>query len=701
MEILKDDNISLDTQNIEENNNQIDSLSWKEENFLDSQNINNKKILNDLYGKEIFSVVEKLSTLKENSNTYLERMKEELNIKYEIFHNEILKYINITTNKIINAFQYDLSNIGGEKSNVIHEFSSEKINILKKIISLHKQIFEVIQQNFLILQNFLQIFELFGKEKPIQEFFTKEFDNILKSWLFLKLDLEKFNFKNVIENSNLNQNYKYFIKKECQGKNSVMNIVLPESIKDDMRQSNYTMDRYKNEIKLISENMSHLVKLNMTNVPNIDDILGKLKYDKLEKLKLINSNYTDNNLFKQLPSLIKLKIKFCPLFDLDLLRDINQIHLKKLILNKNGFVNQDFEYLISNYLLKSPNLLNSLELLSLSNNNISKIDFSRYLSLPKHAFRSLKTLDLSKNDLYKIIINKTFFPKLKLIDCCNNNLSNNYFTELDRDNSIIILQSGNLFLMDDELCNQYYINLKNKLTQISNFSFKKLNLSYFPTEFGHIFFKEVNINYMLLIKLKKLNLSYNGLTCKTFFTFMEKNKECLNLRSLNLIGNNLDDSFFEKYLNLGLNKIFSNLQNLYLNDNEIGGDSIITYTDDYPILIEEKKTDILKLRLMYKFITENKNLKILTITKNPISKKYIIKCDQNCEFNDEYIKKNDDGSIIINGFFSFLVKIKNELLDRDFYHKDRKGFNIGFDCYYDVNLNSENYPYDSQPIVFK
>ena len=31
---------------------------------------------------------------------------------------------------------------------------------------------------------------------------------------------------------------------------------------------------------MLSENMSHLAKLNMINVPNVEDYLGKSKYDK-------------------------------------------------------------------------------------------------------------------------------------------------------------------------------------------------------------------------------------------------------------------------------------------------------------------------------------------------------------------------------------------------------------------------------------
>ena len=702
MEISQQDRLIPDKPNRKENilNN---SFLWEEENFFDSQNINNETILNNIYGNEIFSIVDKLSKLKDNSCSYLEITKEDLKTKYEIFNKEILKYINITTNKLINAFEFDITNINEQKSKLIHNFAAEKINILNKILSFHTQIFEVIQQNVIILQNFLQIFELLDKEQPIHDFFTNEFEHILKSWLFLKLDLEKFNFKNVIDDINLNQNYKDFIIKECQEKNSVMNIIFPD-IDLNEKKPDKIKEKYKKYIKTISENMSHLVKLNMANVPNVDDYFGKLKLGKLKHFNLIKSILNNNFIFKKLPSLTKLKIKYCPLLDMSIFTYINNIQLKKLILDKNGFVNGDFENILSNYILKAPNLLNNLELLSLSCNNISKIDFTLYLTLPKHTFHELKALILDRNKLYKIVLSKEFFPELKFIDCCNNNLTKNYFVELDKKyNDLIILQSANFFLLEKELCEEYYTSLKNKLHDINNLLvMQKLNLSYLPTNFGQVFFKQLNINYLVLIKLKKLNLSYNGLNCKTFFSFIEKNKKCINLKSLNLIGNNLDDTFFEKYLKLGLNKIFSNLQNLYLNDNQIGGPSSINYTDDNPIKNTEKKNDIFKLRLMYKFILENKNLKILTITKNPIREKYIIKyeSDNNAENNDEYIKKDNEGKIIINDFYSFLIKIKNELLNRDNNKKNRKGFNIIFDCLYDINLNSEDYPYSEQPIVF-
>ena len=688
------ENISISQENAINNQENLNSL--KNQNILETNFLNNRNILNYIYGDDIFVIIDELSKFKENSKAYLKATQEELNIKYNFFETEVLKYINSTTNKIINAFRLDISNLDEETRKIVQELVKEKIIFINKVITLYKQITEIIKQNFLILKNFLDNFDL-NKEFPIQDFFKKEFNNITTSWLFLKLDLEKFDFKNIIEESNLNQNYKDFLMKECNEKSSFMNIILPKNKENDTSNLNIInyKELYKEEINLLSENSNHLVKLNMKNVPVIEDFLGKSKYDKLEKLNLKNSNITDNKIFNQFSSLTKLSIKYCPDLDTSIFNDINLLNLKYLILEKNGFIDQDLDNLISNFILKSPDLIDNLEILSFAYNNLSNIDFNHYLTTPKHVFNSLNSLILNHNELYKITIDKYYFPELKLLDCSNNNLNSYYFSDLQNDD-ILILQSGNFFLMDDSLCQIYYSNIRNKLANTDYLSLRKLDLSYMPTLFSNSFLSNININHSLFINLKKLNLSYNGISCDTLFNFFEKNKECLKLRTLNLNGNQLDDTFFERFLNLGLNKIFSNLKKLYLNDNNIGCNDEIDYKDEEPISKKEYEKDIYKLRLMYKFICENKNLKLISINKNPISEKNIVMYEDiiNEEDKEGILIKNKNGEIIINDFYSFLIKIKNELTERN-------DLNIKFDCLYDVNFNSKDFNYESQYIKFQ
>ena len=190
-----------------------------------------------------------------------------------------------------------------------------------------------------------------------------------------------------------------------------------------------------------------------------------------------------------------------------------------------------------------------------------------------------------------------------------------------------------------------------------------LNITYLPIIKAINYFNDFNINEIIMIRLKKLDLSFNGLDCDTIFKFIDKNKGFLNLRSLKLNGNKLDDTFFERYLKYD---IFNKLEHLYLNMNNIGSSDVkINYKDDIPInknLSGGNEQLVYKLRLIYKFIQKNINLTKLTITKNPISNYYIIINENNI---DKYIEKDDNNQIIINCFFSFLIKIRDELLTKE------------------------------------
>ena len=311
MDNMEENNATMEINKIKYNKNMN---SESEKNFFDFENTNNKKILNCVYGNDISKIIDELSKCKEDSNCFMKKTNEDLNLKYDHFKNECFRYINTTTNQIINAFHIDLSNINEEILKVVKGFINEKMKFLNNVITLYKQINEVIQENFLILTNFLQNLEL-NQEYPLESFFQKEFKNITNSWLFAKLDLDKFNFKSIIEESNLKKNYKDFLMKECHEKNPIMKLIFPEIKKNTFKSNPFKKDKYKNEIKLLSDNASHLEKLIIKNSPIIVDLLGDINYDKLEKLQLKNSIIRNNSIFKRFSSLKKLSIKHCPSLD--------------------------------------------------------------------------------------------------------------------------------------------------------------------------------------------------------------------------------------------------------------------------------------------------------------------------------------------------------------------------------------------------
>ena len=111
--------------------------------------------------------------------------------------------------------------------------------------------------------------------------------------------------------------------------------------------------------------------------------------------------------------------------------------------------------------------------------------------------------------------------------------------------------------------------------------------------------------------------------------------------------------------------------------------------------------DAYKLRLIYKFIETNKYLTKLYIIKNPICNKS--KISTNVIMNDvtELVLKDESKNIIINCFYSFLLKLRNELLKSKEEKNNRGNFNLKFDIGQEINFNSETYPYEQKFIVFK
>ena len=65
---------------------------------------------------------------------------------------------------------------------------------------------------------------------------------------------------------------------------------------------------------------------------------------------------------------------------------------------------------------------------------------------------------------------------------------------------------------------------------------------------------------------------------------------------------------------------------------------------------------------MYNFIKENKKLNKMNITKNPMSELFTIIPEKNTDSIEKYITKDKEGKIIINCLFSFLLKIRDELI---------------------------------------
>ena len=639
--------------------------------------------------------------MEKQTKKYIKDIEKQLNEKFEEFNENLRNYFFKLTNKYSKAFGLDEENIAQEKSKVLQRDTKKYLDKLIKIKNLHEQILENIKVEMSILINSLDISNSLEDHNPIGKFLEKEFNNIVNSWLYIKLEFEKFNLTKTISNSNLDEHLKNSIYKISQNKNIIMNIS-PAKKKQENPNVDY-QEIQKQDLTIISEKCNNITKIKINQIKNAD-IPFKLNserqnFQKLKSLEFNNCSFSDKKedkyaLIGKCTALEKLIFNGVYNFEAKMLMNFPK-NLTKLILSNNNFVNSDFKNIMDNYIIKSESLRNSLEFLSFSNNSLSNI----IMEYGNKRFHALKELDFHRNKITKFVIDYDTFYKLKCINCCYNRFSK---TDFERNNKVVVLLSGNIFLTGLNKYKNYYSKLEKQLNNYNDISLTHLTISYIPFEFGKEYFERIKINNSILINLKNLNLSHNNLNCDVLFNFILNNMGCINLKVLNLCGNKLDDTFFEKFFDNNYQIIFNKLQKINLVDNLIGDETKID-TDNLGEKPKNKnrEQDIYKLRLIYKFIENNKNLSKLYLNKNPMCDKSIISTDLDIDEVFKLIEKDNQNKIIIDSFYSFLKKIKDELLMNPEEKINRGQFNIKFDIDIHNNLNSENFNYEGEYIMFK
>ena len=652
-------------------------------------------------GTEIDNALEQLESSSKKFTEEFSALCDEFKVKNKNFLNDIdlfrenleKKYGQENPNEKVT-----LKNKALDSDSRFRTMTEKPIQLVNKMTVLYTSLFEMVKSNMNILSHFLNTAKDLDKRKDLKDFFSEEFKNIVDSWLVMKLDFDNLNINEALNNANVDDNFRNFIVKVYKKKSLKIYV---HHMKGEI-ENEESKKKFKEEKKSLNENAPNLTKLTWKNAGDLNKVIDKtMKYPKLKNFSFENGKINDEDFtfVQQMPNLEKLSIKYVPNFQVEILIQNLPLKLKMLYLEKLNFVNDDFKIILKKFNYNK-DILANLEVFSLAGNNITKADFTILSS--KIVYQSLVEINLKKNKLYKFLYNPENFPKLKFINCCKNNFNKSYFKDAGK---IMSLESGNGFLFEPDLCRSYYDSLKKKICSSDDlpYLFDYLNISFMPKFLSKDYFRDFGLNEQLMNKLKNLDLSYNGINCTEFFAIIEKNNNFSHLHSLNLNGNNIDDTFFEKIMK---NNAFPKLEHLYLNSNRIGDTNVkVQYRDDIPIdkehQQEKEKNLVFKLRLLYKFIEQTPHLNKLTITKNPISEFYSVVKGENADKSDKFIKRDNSGKIAINCLFSMLIKIRDELLTSDFDKEKRKGFNLKFDCRSNVNKNSENYPYNDKPFIKK
>ena len=291
--------------------------------FDEEDEIFSRETMNSIYGENYDSIKSELSNLENETINYLSDSISSLQIKYKEFNNDINKHFRNLTSKITDAFK--LNNFSSEeikgtkkekRATLIQKYSNEYIQELEKIIKIHTQIFANIKKSMLIFYDFLDISKHFGKGKPINEFFSKEFKRIIDNWLYMEIDFSNFDFTKVLNALDYDSDLKNLIIKIRKNNNFIMNISNPLKYMKISRKryENLPLDKalevsssFEKNKKILNENYANLVKLKMKNEFNVDKyfdhelIYSKIKFLKFDNVTFNTKERIKNNFLKNMP----------------------------------------------------------------------------------------------------------------------------------------------------------------------------------------------------------------------------------------------------------------------------------------------------------------------------------------------------------------------------------------------------------------
>ena len=542
----------------------------KEKNLAVEDNNNDnarKNTINDLKIKneDDFSkaILKKLDEIKNNSLSRINKSIDKYNISYEKYQKKILKFIEEKAGNLSKVINNNFKN-----DFVLKYVINNVFNIINHNLEVYDNILNNIEDNFALLNNFLENDEIINQKKPREFFLNNNTNNILGCSL-----LNKFNFKN-IDSTNITQNNYY---------KNYFNFLLEEKNNEVIKTFTLRKEEIKKGLQFMKDNFSSIKNLQIHGIDTSD----------LEKIVDIIPSQRRNNILK------KIRIRdfdFTSKIDIEKLRkiELNKIEKLKFITGKYFYpgillnlflnttdclVNLALEKVnISNIGLnklmqifkRKPNILDTLEYLSLAGNSISavKSDIFKSDEMKNKTFKKLKIMNFHKNNIYKFEIGLDKMPELILLDLTSNSiLTGTTMENMIKEKGKLVLFNDNIFITNNFNNNKTYIEYLNRQLPNLDFGVKALHLGFTYDKEKELLLESLNLSPSMKISLIKLDLSFCGITTKVLTNFLKNNYGLFSLKKLKLKYNNLDSKIFENLLSdqISLDK----LNVIDLSENEI------------------------------------------------------------------------------------------------------------------------------------
>lgn len=583
-----------------------------------------------------------LNEVKQNTLSYLDKAKIELDKKYSLYIQKINEYINENEKKISKFFT------NFEPNENFMNYADDKIfKQIDNLLEIHENIFSALEDHISLLFTFLEEYNLIQQKNPLENFLNKNSSDILNCWFLSKISFDKLSLSNIIINKDLSDLVTGYLSKKTN--NNFAKITIQKD----------TVGKLSFETEFLRDNINNLKKLKFVGLPSdsVNSILTQLRKKKketeienedgfveysndidnpvgigkkLKSLSIIESNIITNKYTPlpkiNLPVLAKVKIKKSKL-PLDYFFDsiVGQTSFLRIINMQNcQLTDKDFNIFFS-YLIKKTYLQDSLQYLGFSENQLTYINLKQFV-LKGGNMKNLQYFDLNKNNIYEFVTdNFKALPALKVLDLTDNNISNYSFFETvyskhkKKVMPCIVLLCNNLFVSNNKENNKKYRKYIYDCLPSFKYKIKKVNLSLLFNKDNNEELYLLRISPYVKISMLKLNLSYCGLKTETVWKLLQNNYGLLNLVSLNLSYNFITNNFFT--LCGGQDISLEKLRSIDLSMNQINC------------------SDIKSLENIEKFINNYQKLKKIKIQENTFMKDLFLLYQTQKELIEEIIDR--------------------------------------------------------------
>jgi hypothetical protein len=631
-----------------------DSLYRK--SFIMENDRENSLNLNEDNIEFVNFIYDRLKSFKSNFATYLSEIQESISSNLQDYIIFIEKYIENNEQKI--------RKIARGKSTDQAFINYADRNIFKQIdliLEILDNLFDSIKDNILLLSKFLEEKNLIFEKNPLEKYININSKLILDSFILSKIDFQKLNLSNLIDNEALNEICKnYFSKKQ----NNTCSYLEIEKKNDEF---------FKIESDFMRDNFKNLHKLKLKKIePNQNSIYNYLTQNlvnNIESLCIDKCQECGLTIFPNCPNLFKFNIKNTQIKKMFLGEKLVFHHLQQIKF-KNCKLNDELFKEFLKLLIRNPQIKDNLEVLDLSENLFTSINLKDYIE-ENGQFNKLKYFNLSRNNIYNFVSdNYRILKGLQVLDLTDNNISTSILFEgiLDRIKiqKFLVLLCVNLFVSNNsENCEIYKKYLYENLEQCE-YQVPSLVFSLLLNKSNADSLQNLKLSPSIKLSLKILNLSYCGLTSQIVINFLQGNFGMLSLKKLNLSYNFLNNEIFDLF------KVKSKDEN----GNEVKEEKCLfekLLKIDFSFNEDISCGSMNDLKIFYTFISETPSLRKIKLQGTKFESDYYSIANEN---HNEVIKiqseiPNKDLKIFfqlkflnnrINSFFGKCLVFKNKTI---------------------------------------